>query len=135
MPVDHRERAFETAVEHSLLTRGSFTKARLVDLLNGRFGTDFKPADELFWESVREDGSARPDLRQVALANGFESFQLVLKKAGRAGDDRMEQNQEMAARFLNDRPLRALVESEVGRRMYEQIRTPVGPAGSSDSPR
>ncbi len=53
-------------------------------------------------------------MRQVALANSFENFQLVLKKELEGlVIDRMEQNQEMAARFLNDPAMRALIESEL----------------------
>jgi type I restriction enzyme R subunit len=124
-----------TAVGTSALQEPKVPLSRLIDLVNERFGTDFKPADELFWESVREDGSARPDLRQIALANSFENFQLVLKKELEGlVIDRMEQNQEMAARFLNDPAVRALIEAELGRRMYEQIRTPGQPTEGSGTP-
>lgn len=34
---------------------------QLIDLLNERFGTDFKPVDQLFLESIREDALADPD--------------------------------------------------------------------------
>lgn len=84
---------------------------------------------------MREDGSARPDLRQVALANSFENFQMVLKKELEGlVIDRMEQNQETAARFLNDPAVPSLIEAELGRRMYEEIRTPAPSAGGSDTP-
>src|SRR5665811_1527314 len=32
--------------------------SRLIDILNERFGTEFKPGDELFFESIREDAVA-----------------------------------------------------------------------------
>jgi hypothetical protein len=29
--------------------------SKLIDILNERFGTDFRPGDQLFFESIRED--------------------------------------------------------------------------------
>ena len=39
---------------------------QLIDILNERFGTDFKPADQLFFDSIREDAVADAGLRQAA---------------------------------------------------------------------
>ena len=34
--------------------------SKLIDILNERFGTDFKPGDQLFFESIKEDAVAEP---------------------------------------------------------------------------
>jgi hypothetical protein len=40
--------------------------SKLIDILNERFGTDFKPADQLFLDSIREDAVADAGIRQAA---------------------------------------------------------------------
>lgn len=54
--------------------------SKLIDLLNERFGTDFKPGDQLFFESIKEDAMANPVIRQAALANSVENFGFVFLK-------------------------------------------------------
>ncbi|MCL4305886.1 DEAD/DEAH box helicase family protein [bacterium] len=98
--------------------------SELIDVLNERFGTDFKPADELFFESIREDALASDDLRQSALANTMENFGFVFKK--RLEDlfiDRMEQNEEITARFMNEDEFKKLVSEHLLKRVYDQFRS------------
>lgn len=38
-----------------------------------RFGMDFRPGDQLFFESIREDAVSDSNLRQAALANTMEN--------------------------------------------------------------
>lgn len=57
------------------------TLSQLIDILNERFGTNFKPADQLFFDSIREDATADPVLRQAAVANTMENFGYVFHKA------------------------------------------------------
>src|SRR5660397_14865 len=67
--------------------------SRLIDILNERFGTEFKPGDELFFESIREDAVADSNLRQAAMANTMENFGYVFHKALEGlFIDRMDQN-------------------------------------------
>jgi type I restriction enzyme R subunit len=95
----------------------------LIDILNERLGTDFKPADQLFFDSIREDAVADADLRQVALANTMENFGYVFLKALEGiFIDRMEQNEEITARFLNEPEFQETVGQELLAQVYEQIR-------------
>ncbi|MCK4651976.1 MAG: type I restriction endonuclease subunit R, partial [Methanosarcinales archaeon] len=55
--------------------------SQLIDILNERFGTEFKPADQLFLDSIREDAAADTTLRQAAMANTMENFGYVFLKA------------------------------------------------------
>jgi type I restriction enzyme R subunit len=41
----------------------------VVQVLNDRFGTNFTPTDELFWEQVRDDAIANQNLQQAGAAN------------------------------------------------------------------
>lgn len=97
--------------------------SQLIDILNERFGTDFKPADQLFLDSVREDAVASEALRQAASANSIENFKYVFGKALEGlFIDRMEQNEEIFARFINEPNFQRLVEEHLRKQVYEQIR-------------
>jgi type I restriction enzyme R subunit len=99
--------------------------SQLIDILNERFGTDFKPADQLFLDSIREDAVANESLRQAAQANTLENFGYVFKKAlDELFIDRMEQNEEITARFMNEPDFRDLVGQHLLARVYEQINQP-----------
>ena len=105
---------------------------QLIDILNERFGTDFKPADQLFFDAIREDAVADSDLRQVALANTMENFGYVFLKALEGlFIDRMEQNEEMTARFLNEPEFQEIVGKGLLKEVYDQIHSEheLGPAG------
>ncbi|MBI3090679.1 MAG: type I restriction endonuclease subunit R [Candidatus Tectomicrobia bacterium] len=97
--------------------------SRLIDLLNERFGTDFKPGDQLFLDSIREDAIANPGIRQAALANTIENFGYVFLKALEGlFIDRMEQNEDITARFINDKEFQNLVGKHLQKRVYEEVR-------------
>ena len=97
--------------------------SELIGILNERFGTDFKPADQLFFDSIREDAVADSELRQVALANTMENFGYVFLRALEGlFIDRMEQNEEITARFLNEPEFQDAVGQSLLQQVYEQIR-------------
>lgn len=95
----------------------------LIDILNERFGTDFRPADQLFLDSVREEAVADEDLRQAAAANTIENFSYVFRRALEGlFIDRMEQNEDIFNRFMNDGQFQQVVEETLRRQVYDQIR-------------
>lgn len=97
--------------------------SRLIDLLNERFGTTFKPGDQLFFDSIREDAVADESLRQAAMANTMENFGYVFSKALEGlFIDRMDQNEEIAARFMNENTFRHAVSEHLVKAVYDQIR-------------
>lgn len=78
--------------------------SQLIDILNERFGTEFKPADQLFFDSIREDAAADTTLREAAMVNTMENFGYVFLKALEGlFIDRMDQNEEITAKFMNER--------------------------------
>ncbi len=96
--------------------------SKLIDILNERFGTDFKPGDQLFFESIKEDAVANPALRQAALANSMENFGYVfMKELQNLFLDRMSLNQEITARYLDDDQFRNEVGQKLLQEVYEQI--------------
>ena len=97
--------------------------SELIGILNERFGTDFKPADQLFFDSIREDAVADSELQQVALANTRENFGYVFLRALEGlFIDRMDQNEEITARFLNEPEFQDVVGQSLLQQVYEQIR-------------
>jgi type I restriction enzyme R subunit len=97
--------------------------SKLIEILNERFGTEFKPADQLFLDSIQEDAVADANLRQTALANTMENFGYVFLKALEGlFIDRMEQNEEITAKFMNEKDFQNIVGQHLLKQVYEQIR-------------
>jgi type I restriction enzyme R subunit len=106
--------------------------SKLIDILNERFGTDFKPGDQLFLDSIKEDAVANTDLKQAALANTMENFGYVFRKALEGlFIDRMDQNEEITAKFMNDKEFQDTVRQHLLKQVYEQIREQEAEAGKS----
>lgn len=94
----------------------------MIDIVNERFGTDFKPADELFFNQICEEAIADESLKQAAIANPIDNFKYVFDKA--LEDliiDRMEQNEDIFARFMNDRDFRKVISESLLHQVYDQI--------------
>ncbi len=97
--------------------------SQLIDILNERFGTDFRPGDQLFFDSIREDAVADESLRQAAKANTMENFGYVFLKALEGlFIDRIDQNEEMTDKFMNDRDFQDTVGRKLLVDVYNQIR-------------
>jgi type I restriction enzyme R subunit len=104
--------------------------SRLIDLVNEKFGTDFTQADELFFLQLREEAIANAELRQAAAANSLENFRYVFIKALEGlFIDRMEQNEELFAKYMNDADFRKVVSEHLLREVYKQIHE--GDAGTA----
>jgi type I restriction enzyme, R subunit len=98
--------------------------SKLIDILNERFGTEFKPADQLFFDAIREDAVADPALRQAAIANTMENFGYVFVKALESlFIDRMDQNEDITAKFMNEKDFKDLVGKHLTTKVYDQIRS------------
>ena len=116
-----------TAVGTGLPHDAEIELSRLIDLLNDRFGTDFKPGDQLFLDSVREQAVADEGLRQAAMANTLDNFKYVFAKALEGlFIDRMEQNEDIFSRFMGDADFQRVVEETLRKQVYDQIRTQPG---------
>jgi type I restriction enzyme, R subunit len=98
--------------------------SRLIDIVNQRFGTEFKPADQLFFDQIRDEAVADTQIQQAAMANSLENFKYVFDKAVEGKFiDRMDQNQEIFARYMNDPAFANVVVDALRKQVYEQIRT------------
>jgi type I restriction enzyme R subunit len=116
------EVAGPVAVGAGVVRETPIALSQLIDLLNQRFGTDFKPADQLFLDSIREDAVANDTLRRTALANTMENFGYVfLKSLEDLFIERMGQNEDITARFMNDADFRGAVGHHLLKQVYEQV--------------
>jgi len=95
----------------------------LVDKLNERFGTEFTLADQLFFDQVRETAVANEQLRQAAAVNTLENFEPVFNKLlENLFLDRMEGNEEIFVRLMNDDNFRSIAANYLMRAVYQQIK-------------
>ncbi|MBU1169683.1 MAG: DEAD/DEAH box helicase family protein [Proteobacteria bacterium] len=95
----------------------------LVDKLNERFGTEFTPADQLFFDQVRETAVSNELMRQAVMANTIENFEPVFNK--QLEDlfiERMDGNEEIFVRLMNDDSFRNVAAGYLMRAVYQQIR-------------
>jgi len=95
----------------------------LIEIINERFGTTFTAADELFFSQIREEAVADEALQQAATANPLEAFKLVFDKSLEGlFIDRMDQNEAITAKFLDNPEFRGAVSRYLLKQVYEQIR-------------
>jgi type I restriction enzyme R subunit len=98
--------------------------SRLIDVINERFGTEFTTADQLFFDQIVEAALADEGLQQAARANPEDKFALVF---GRVLEslfvERMEQNEDIFARFINDPSFQTVVASWLVGEVYRKLQT------------
>ena len=95
----------------------------LVAQLNERFGTEFGPADQLFFDQVRETAIADESLRQAAAVNSLENFDPVFRKQLESlFIERIDGNEDIYLRVMNDSGFKEVVASYLVRKVYEQLR-------------
>lgn len=96
----------------------------LIDVINERFGTDFTDADQLFFDQIIEAAIEDSSLREAAAVNPEEKFALLF--AGLLETlfiERMEQNEDVFARFMNEKDFQSLVSEWISRKVYSRFRS------------
>ncbi len=97
--------------------------SRLIDVINDRFGTEFTEADQLFFDQIIEAAVADEGLRQAAQANPEDKFALVFQRVLESlFVDRMEQNEDIFVRFMNDAGFQQTVASWLISEVYKKLR-------------
>jgi type I restriction enzyme R subunit len=96
--------------------------SRLIDVINERFGTDFTDADQLFFDQIVEAALTDESLRQAAQVNPEEKFALVFNRVLESlFVERMDQNEDIFARFMNDQGFQKLVASLLVSDVYKRL--------------
>jgi type I restriction enzyme R subunit len=97
--------------------------SQLIDIVNERFGTDFTPSDQLFFDQIVEAALGDEHLRQAAAVNPGDKFELVFQSLlQRLFVERMDQNEEIFVRFMNDTPFQKIVTEWMAAEAYRRFR-------------
>ena len=97
--------------------------SHLIDVVNARFGTDFNQADQLFFDQIVEAAMSDEGLKQAATVNPGDKFELVFKTLLETlFVERMDQNEEIFVRFMNDPVFQKVVTSWMASQAYERLR-------------
>lgn len=114
-----------TEVGTGMVRESPVLLSRLIDIVNERFGTDFNQADQLFFDQIIEVAIADEGLKQAAAVNPGDKFELVFKNLLEAlFVERMDQNEEIFTRFMNDAAFQKLVTSWLASEAYRKLRGP-----------
>lgn len=97
----------------------------LIEVINERFGTDFTDADQLFFDQIIEAAIEDGSLREAAAVNPEEKFALLFSGLLETlFIERMEQNEDIFARFMNEKDFQSLVSEWISRKVYSRFRSP-----------
>lgn len=103
--------------------------SRLIDVINDRFGTDFNQADQLFFDQLVEAAAQDSILQQAAKVNPEDKFALVFTSMLETlFIERMEQNEEVFARYMNDPAFQKVITSWLSDEVYRRLASAVSPA-------
>jgi type I restriction enzyme R subunit len=101
--------------------------SRLIDVVNQRFGTDFTEADQLFFDQIMEAALADASLQQAAQVNPVDKFALVFTNLlDTLFVERMEQNEEIFARFMNEDAFRKVIGARMASEVYQKLKSKTG---------
>ena len=97
--------------------------SRLIDQINDRFGTDFTDADQFFFDQISQAAAADESLKQAAQVNPEDKFSLLFNNVLETlFIDRMDQNEEIFARFMNDGEFQKVITEGLAREVYRKLR-------------
>lgn len=96
--------------------------SEIITVLNDRFGTEFDEADRLFFEQIQEELLADETLQLQASVNELDTFKFAFyDKFIDKLLSRMEQNQEISERILEDQFFGDLVKELMMKRVYGRL--------------
>ncbi len=101
--------------------------SEIIGILNQRFGTDFTEADRYFFSQIEEALVQDERLTQQARSNSIDNFRYGFDEAFLTKlIERMEANQEIFGRIMDDEAFGALVREWMLRKVYDRIVHDVG---------
>jgi type I restriction enzyme R subunit len=125
-----------TEVGSGLVREEAIPLSQLIDIVNERFGTDFTQADQLFFDQIVAAAMADEGLRQAAEVNPGDKFELVFKSLLETlFIERMDQNEEIFVRFMNDPAFQRIVTGWMASEAYRRFRAARPGDGQIDSAR
>lgn len=111
-----------TSVGTGVLRESNVKLSQLIDALNERFGTDFNQADQLFFDQIAQVAADSPELQQAAQVNSLDKFSLLFKRQLETlFTERMDQNEDIFARYMNDATFQKLVADWMASEVYRRL--------------
>ena len=108
------------------INRPKDEKAKLSDILkvlNDKYGTEFNSADKLFFEQIEEELYQNEDLELRAKNNPIENFKYAFDEVFlKTLIERMDGNQEIFDKIMENREFKKDVEEWMTKRVYERFR-------------
>lgn len=96
----------------------------LVERLNERFGTNFKQADQLFFDQISASAEQSEQIAEAARANNLQDFTAYLDRVlDELFIDRMDGNEEIFSRVMTDREFRAAAHQHLAGEIFSRIRS------------
>ncbi|WP_197945646.1 hypothetical protein [Kyrpidia spormannii] len=104
-------------------TRKMEKLSSIIEVLNQRFGTDFTPADKLFFDQLEEDMLGDAEVVKSARSNTMENFAYAFEDVFMSKViDRMGQNDKIFVKLMDDPEFRKVVKEWISRLVYEKAR-------------
>lgn len=95
----------------------------LVDKLNERFGTDFTPADQLYFDQIRVSAEEDEKVVEAAKANSLQDFSAYLNRIfDELLIDRMDGNEEIFSRLMTDSSFRSAAHEHLAGEIFRRVR-------------
>jgi len=96
--------------------------SQVIDVINDRFGTDFNQADQLFFDQLIEAAASSEELQQAAKVNSVEKFSLLFHRLLESlFVERMDQNEEIFARYMNDPAFQKIISTLLSAEVYQRL--------------
>lgn len=96
--------------------------SQLIDTINSRFGTDFNQADQLFFDQIVEAATNSEELQQAAQVNSADKFSLLFNQMAESlFIERVDQNEAIYARYMNDHDFQKLVSEWLVSEVYQRL--------------
>ncbi len=96
--------------------------SEIIEILNERFGTEFKEADKLFFEQIEADLLADETLQKQAKVNKLDTFKYAFEDIFISKlIDRMEQNKEIFEKIIDNKEFGDLVRLFLLESVYNKL--------------
>lgn len=96
--------------------------SEIIDVLNKRFSTEFNDADKLYFDQIEEAVASSDKIELQAKNNTFENFLFAFDDVFMDSlINRMEQNQDIFSKILDDKEFGELVKKLIARRVYNRF--------------
>lgn len=96
--------------------------SEIIEVLNKKFGTEFSTADKLYFDQIYEELIADDTLALQAKSNTIENFKFGFEdKFMDTTISRMEQNQDIFTKMMNDKEFGSIVQNYLLKKVYERL--------------